>query len=398
MASDVAKVHAVGSESAADSESSALLRRLHAVEKRQWEAPTNFHHAAIAICQNQELLHWRAGMLCSSAVVIISQLFVIASVWVGIGRNTCQRAGDCSLGFWCKRSQGRCDLCLFPGLPAMDGMPAVSFCTPDSPLPENAALWSSAINSIPDTTLHVHITDYALHCASCFSSDGGYAFFPTVTATKIDSMRAPDHVALLFASLIIALSATNELRDVQLGALIPTAGIHIAFGWRLTLWLLDALRRFAILGCLPSTVCALVAIRGADTLNICLNAVAVCFALEVDNQLYEHGTSAALREWCTEHARPSLSRADERAIGWARVASVVGVTASILVGLQLERLKTSVESARLVALAVYVLATLPPLLAEAAVRRSAPAVASMLLQFGIGYAANIGLVEALFFM
>ena len=101
-------------------------------------------------------------------------------------------------------------------------------------------------------------------------------------------------------------------------------------------------------------------------------------------------------------ARPSLSRADERsnerAIGWARVASVVGVTASILVGLQLERLKTSVESARLVALAVYAIATLPPLLAEAAVRRSWRAVVSMLVQFGIGYGANIGLVEALFLM
>ena len=48
MTSDVAKVHAAGSESAADSESAALLRRLHAVEKRHGEAPTNFHHAAIA--------------------------------------------------------------------------------------------------------------------------------------------------------------------------------------------------------------------------------------------------------------------------------------------------------------------------------------------------------------
>ena len=67
MTSDVAKVHAAGSESAADSESAALLRRLHAVEKRHGEAPTNFHHAAIAEpCAKTK--SFCAGALVCSAV------------------------------------------------------------------------------------------------------------------------------------------------------------------------------------------------------------------------------------------------------------------------------------------------------------------------------------------
>ena len=281
----------------------------------------------------------------------------------------------------------------------MGEMPAVSFCTPDSPLPENAAaaLWSGFLNSIPDTSLHVDFSDYGPHCDSCYAAHSGYAYYPAVTQTKIDSMRIPDHLALVFASLIIALAATNELRDVQLGRFIPHEG-HPSFGWRLTHWFLDALRRFAILGCLPSTVCSLVIIRGADTLNICLNAVAVVFALEVDNQMYEHGTSPALREWCHHYARPSLSSTDERAIGWARIASVVGVLTSILVGVQMQVLITSIERARLVALAVYAIATLPPLLAEAAARRSGRDLASMLVQFAIGYGIKIGLADLITYL
>ena len=379
---------AMDGEHAAEPESAALLRRLRGVEKRLWEAPTNFHHAAIAVCQDQSKpLQWRAGMMAGSALVILAQLLVIASTWVGIGRNTCLSANECAHGLWCKHSRARCELCMLPGLPAMPGAPAVTFCETDSPLPVNAAaaIWSGVLNSLPDDALHVHISDYASHCVSCFSPEAGYAFYPMVLTAKIDNMRAPDHMALIFVAILIALCATNELRDVQLGALIASK-VHPAVGWRVTFWLLDALRRFAILGCLPNTVCSLVSIRGADTLNICLNAVAVVFVLEVDNLLYEHGTSAALREWCTEHARPSLTRADERAIGWARIASMAGVTSSILVGLQLERLKTSLESARMVALAVCALATVPPLLAEAAAQCSGRALASMLVQFGLAYA------------
>ena len=141
--------------------------------------------------------------------------------------------------------------------------------------------------------------------------------------------------------------------------------------------------------------------RGADTLNICLNAVAVIFALEIDNLLYAHGASSALRKWCEEHARPSLSAADERAIGWAAYASVVGVAASILVGLQLEQLKERKEHAQLAALAVFAIATLPPALAEAAARHGCRdrlvTLASLAVQFGIGYGVSVlGLVDLMY--
>ena len=402
MAGDtVAKV------AAADEESATLLNRLLAVEKRQWDAPTNFHHASIAVCLDPSMpCIWRIGMLCGSAVIVIVQLFVIVSVWVGIGFNTCQAGTECTAGFWCKHSRARCDLCILPGLPAQPGLglPPLSFCTAGSPLPTNviAETWAAVLNSIPDASLHVQVSDYSSHCDSCYSSATGFSNFQDVWRVRIEGMAPQDHISLIFASIIIALCASNELRDVQLGTLISSTSDRPT-GWRgallqVALWLLGTLRRFAVLGCLPNTVCSLVSIRGADALNICLNAVAVCFVLEIDNLVYEHGTSTALREWCTEHARPSLTAADDRAVNWARITSVVGVTASIVMGLQLERWKASVEDARVAAFAVFALATMPPLLAEAAARRSARAVLSMAVGFGMGYGVFVGLVDALYKM
>ena len=48
-------------------------------------------------------------------------------------------------------------------------------------------------------------------------------------------------------------------------------------------------------------------------------------------------------------------------MSWARIPCAAGVTASILMGLQLERWKTSVDDARVAAFAVFALATMPPL-------------------------------------
>ena len=100
-------------DAVADEESATLLNRLLAVEKRQWDAPTNFHHASIAVCLDPLHAMYLARVACSAgALIVMVQLFVIVSVWVGIGFNTCQASTECTAGFWCKHSRARCDLCI----------------------------------------------------------------------------------------------------------------------------------------------------------------------------------------------------------------------------------------------------------------------------------------------
>ena len=107
-------------------------------------------------------------------------------------------------------------------------------CPAALPADAAAAIWSGVLNSIPDLTLHVLPTDYMPHCDACFHPATGFAFFQAVMTRKIELMRVPDHVALVFAAFIIGLCAAKELRAVLLGALLgPSDAKNTAHvGWR----------------------------------------------------------------------------------------------------------------------------------------------------------------------
>ena len=381
----------------------ALPSRLLHIEKRQWEAPTNLHHAAIAVCTNpNKPLRWRLGMLFGDVVVILAQLLVLVSLWFGVGRNICASHGECNAGYWCMVSQKRCDMCL------MSLFEPTGFCAMGAPPPGAAAqapppavtfvqLWNTVIAGGDVMAKGVVPADFPAHCAGCYSDSTGYTFRGKVISARVRMMKLPDHLALCFAALIIALCVTNELRDVQLGARLrrrpegASAG-RVGSGWYAIFWLLDAIRRFALLGALPSTVSALVSEKGADTLNICLNAVAVVFCLEVDNLLFDHGVSVALREWCCGHARPTLGASDTRAIENSKTVSIAAVTLSIIVGVQLEPNKTSPNAAMMAHLVVHSISTLPPLLAEAVTHRRVQILASLLAQWALGFGVSLGAV------
>ena len=152
---------------------------------------------------------------------------------------------------------------------------------------------------------------YAAHCEGCFDQASNvYTSTIDATAYSVSKMRLPDWCTLFFASLIVALCVANELHDIQMCAALRRKGAidsQHCTGWHVALWVLEALRRFGVLPFLTGGVGLIVVVRGSDALSICLNAVAMCFLLDIDDQLYHYGASERLRKWCATHARPILS-------------------------------------------------------------------------------------------
>ena len=200
-------------------------------------------------------------------------------------------------------------------------------------------------------------------------------------------MRLPDWCTLLFTSLIVALCIANELHDIQMCALLrqkTAIGSQHCTGWHVALWVLEALRRFGVLQLLTTGVTMIVVVRGSDALSICLNAVAMCFLLDIDDQLYHHGASERLRKWCATHARPILSDVDRRAMDWSRVAMVLGAWLGIVAGVFITYYSRA--SGELVPLALTVL---PSIVAEAAAYRSLRRFGELSLQAGVGFGATL---------
>ena len=143
-------------------------------------------------------------------------------------------------------------------------------------------------------------------------------------------MRIPDWCTLVFASLIVSLCEANEMRDVQVGAVLrrtrsqgnKNLGVLAA---KAVLWSLEALRRGPLLSFLTYACLVLVIGRGADAISLCLNAVAILFLLEVDNLMYSHGFSVTTRVWSEQHARPHISAEDQRVIEWSQITIFVGL-------------------------------------------------------------------------
>ena len=175
------------------------------------------------------------------------------------------------------------------------------------------------------------VEDYAGHCAKCFDIEhDSYISRQVGVASRLALMRLPDWCTLVFASLIVSLCEANEMRDVQVGAVLrrthsrgnKSPGVLAA---KAVLWSLEALRRGPLLAFLTYACLVLVIGRGADAISLCLNAIAILFLLEVDNLMYSHGFSVTTRVWSEQHARPHISAEDQRVIEWSQISIFVGV-------------------------------------------------------------------------
>ena len=336
------------------------------------ESPTNLHDAAAVIMMDPKQKHgWRLSALAASVAIVVFQIAAVTGVVDGVHKATCRTHDECNDGQYCDASRRTCAFCETP-----------DFCSEGDDARDTAAARWEAARERNDYEWQVAST-YAAHCEGCFDQASNvYTSTEDATAYSVSKMRLPDWCTLFFASLIVALCVTNELHDIQMCAALRRKGAidsQHCTGWHVALWVLEALRRFGVLPFLTGGVGLIVVVRGSDALSICLNAVAMCFLLDIDDQLYHHGASERLRQWCAKHARPVISDVDRRAMDWSRVVMVLstwlGIVASIAAYYY------SREAGEVMPLALTVL---PSIIAEAAAYRSLRRFGGLLLQAVVG--------------
>ena len=343
------------------------------------ESPTNLHDAAAVIMMDPKQKHgWRLSALVLSVAIVLLQIAAVGGVSNGVHKATCVSHTECNDGQYCDESRGKCVFCSSP-----------DFCSEGDDARDTAAAeWEAEATRDTISYTGQVASTYAAHCEGCFDQASGiYTSNEDATAYSVSKMRLPDWCTLCFASLIVALCVANELHDIQMCALLrqkTAIGSQHCTGWHVALWILEALRRFGVLQLLTVGVTMIVVVRGSDALNICLNAVAMCFLLDIDDQLYHHGASERLRKWCATHARPILSEVDRRAMDWSRVAMILGAWLGIVAGVFVTYYSRT--SGELVPLALTVL---PSILAEAAAYGSLRRFGSLLLQAGVGFGATL---------
>merc|ERR1712146_400983 len=76
---------------------------------------------------------------------------------------------------------------------------------------------------------------------------------------------------------------------------------------------------------------------GADALNVCFNALAILFLLQLDNEVYEYALDKGSRAEVEEHARLELDPAMLQVLGRVKYLNIVLVTVTIPIGLWLAK-------------------------------------------------------------
>lgn len=103
----------------------------------------------------------------------------------------------------------------------------------------------------------------------------------------VGAMGGYDVVTFVVVAAVVALAVVQELKDVILVNLAAQhVGAALGAASRNALLLLSAVRRWILLPCVVSTMPLLVKVKGGDALNICMNAVAILFIVEVDNVFF----------------------------------------------------------------------------------------------------------------
>lgn len=123
-----------------------------------------------------------------------------------------------------------------------------------------------------------------------------------------------DHIALALCAVIVALTLTREVRDINIGKMMTLQakerdrqrdkgeltdlpkGEHEltedSVAWEWALGGPVALRRYIIIPDVAATVVLMVLRMGGDTVSVMLNTLAALFMLEVDNLAFDYGLTA----------------------------------------------------------------------------------------------------------
>ena len=136
-----------------------------------------------------------------------------------------------------------------------------------------------------------------------------------------------DEAALVFATVVVALTVVAEIKDITMCTLaIRHAGEKLSPGWRFILMFLGGIRRWLFLPTLVSAVPILVLYKGGDALSICFNTVAILFLCEIDNIMLEHGLGEEARNRVVECGRVDLSAGEAKFLVRTKTVHVCLIT------------------------------------------------------------------------
>ena len=85
---------------------------------------------------------------------------------------------------------------------------------------------------------------------------------------NVAAMGTFDWVALVFATVMVAMAVNQELKDIELVSIaIEQAGDKLNCGWRIALTVLNGFRRWVFLPALMMDVPLLVMFKGGESLH-----------------------------------------------------------------------------------------------------------------------------------
>jgi hypothetical protein len=245
----------------------------------------SFHQVMAQNCSNSTC-PWRTKMIYFTigCLIVLGQLFTGASVVLGIANGTCSELKpDCSHGFWCRITSqahrtGRCQPC---------GEDKVHF---------NLTLICkdlSARTSYKAGDLEFIGRDYppedlATMCHACFTAQGvpkHSMYAETEGAMMISGF---DWVVLFFCLSLVTMVILGEIQDVKMCSLVRRRAGFTA-NWHLALMFVEDMRVAATIPLVLALLCTLIATRGADTLSLCLNMVAVILIFDINKYVYLYG-------------------------------------------------------------------------------------------------------------
>lgn len=156
---------------------------------------------------------------------------------------------------------------------------------------------------------------------------------PDKASQNIAMMRAGDRLAFVLASFVVALEIGAEAYDIVACQRRAQGGGSRPI--RATLWLLVALRQYALLPCLAAAVVRLVLFRSTSALDIFFNALAVIFMLQIDDSIFAGLLSEEMRAELEGTAELQLDADALKILEKSQLAVVLVYTSVMLLYIQL---------------------------------------------------------------
>ena len=281
-------------------------------------APACFHQVTtVVLVDPAKPAAQKALFLVSSFALLLLQTMTLLAVAGGVSAPTCDGNWDCAYGRFCSQ-QGYCSTCLMndgvtprlTGAVLSSDVPGADYLSVDESA-KNATAFCAAVGSAVDTI------EWRF-CRACYDPSvpgDTWNLGQTMGDTLMGAtsrMRGGDWATLVLVASVVGLYCAGELRDIKLCQLTfqQRDGRH-APGWvRGVLFVLVALRQYAFLPWLIHIVSMLVMHRGSDAINICFNALAVLFLLDIDAALFQFWIPERLREEMERFGAPTVREID----------------------------------------------------------------------------------------